>query len=149
MWFTSGIHQPVTTEIAETGHSFGTIIASIAPIPFTVFIYLTERLVHPIPNTATLHNRFGLKNIHVFFQSATTVTHCMQIFSHYKGTVNFRFGLACIRPEYIYATIHTTIDIRIVILLRTFILHRPRLFYRFHPIISTFKIDTIAGFIAQ
>ena len=149
MRFANGIHQSVATEIAETGYPFGTIIASIAPIPFTVFIYLAERLVYPIPNTAALYNRFRLKYIHIFFQSATAVTHCMQILGHYKGTVNFRFGLACIRSEYVHTAIHTAVNVRIVILLRAFILYRTRLLYRLHPIISTFEVDTVSGFITQ
>ena len=66
MRFAGCIDQPVTTEIAKAGHILRTIIPTITPIPFTILIYLAERLIHPIPDTTSLNNRFGFEYMHIF-----------------------------------------------------------------------------------
>ena len=58
MWFPDSIYQPITTKTTKRRDTLGTIIPSVAPIPPTVGIYLSERLIHPIPNTTALSHRF-------------------------------------------------------------------------------------------
>ena len=142
-----GIHQTVTAEVAEARYSFRSVITAIRPIPFAVLVYFTERLVHPVPNITALCHWFVFKNIPIVFQSATTVTHRVQIFTKDEGTVNTLFRY--IRFYLIYTTVHTAINIRIVIQFGTFILNRTSLVHRFQPVVCTFKVDTVSGLIAQ
>ena len=78
--------------------------------------------------------------------AAATVTHCMQVFTKDERTVNV--FLRYIRFYFVYATVHTAVNIRIIIQFGTFILHGAGLFYRFQPIISTFEVNTVASFIS-
>ena len=72
-----GIDKSVTTETAERGDSFGSVIAAITPIPFSVFIYFSETLIDPIPYATSLCHRFGFEDFPIILQSAYTVSHGM------------------------------------------------------------------------
>ena len=146
MGLTNGIHQTVTTEVTKTRHIFRPVIAAVCPIPVTILVYLTERLVHPIPDATTLSHRFIFKNIPIFLHATATIPHGMQIFAKNKRTVNILTGYVLFND--IHTAVHTAIDIRIVIFFRTFILYGTVLFYRLQPVIRTLKINSIAGFIA-
>jgi glycine/D-amino acid oxidase-like deaminating enzyme len=63
------------------------------------------------------HNRFGLKNIHVFFQSASAIAHSMQIFSHDERAIHFRFCLAGIGQQFFHTAVHLTINSLLLCLL--------------------------------
>ena len=146
MWFTVGTDQAVTTEITETGNSLRTIITAVSPVPFPALVYFAEGLVYPVPYVTALCHRLPFENIPIFLQAAATVTHCMQVFTKDERTVNV--FLRYIRFYFVYATVHTAVNIRIIIQFGTFILHGAGLFYRFQPIISTFEVNAVASFIS-
>ena len=146
MRFANGIYKSVTAEITKTGNIFRTVITTISPIPLTILVDFTERLIDPIPNTTTLGHRFTFEHIPVFLHAATTVAHGMQVFAKDERTVDILTGHVIF--NHIHAPIHAAIDIRIIIFLRTFVLYRTILFYRFQPVIRTFEINSISGFVA-
>ena len=147
MRFTNSIHQTVATEITEAGDSFRSVIAPVSPVPFSVFVYFTEVLIHPVPNAATLCHRLIFKDVPVFFHSTATIAHCVQIFAKDERTVNILLTHVCL--NFVHTAVHTAVDVRIVIQFGTFILHGTAFLYRFQPVVSTFEVDTVAGFIAQ
>ena len=147
MWFPDSIYQPITTKTTKRRDTLGTIIPSVAPIPPTVGIYLSERLIHPIPNTTALSHRFRLENVPIIFQSPHAVTHSVSIFTKNEGAINIR--LCKISLYLVYTTIHTAINIGIEILFCPFILYRTVSLHRFQPLVSFLKINSVAGFITQ
>ena len=147
MRFTIGAYQTVTAEVTETRDSFRSVITAIRPIPFTVFIYFAEWLVHPVPNAATLCHRIVFKYIPVFFQSAATVAHRMKIFAKNKRTVDVFLRKICF--DVVHTAVHTAVNIRIIVQFGTFVLHRTSVFYRFQPVVGTLEVDSVAGFISQ
>ena len=149
MRFADSIHQTIAAKVPETGYILRTIITTVSPIPTTIGIYFTERLIYPIPDTTALHYRFCFENIHVFLQSASAIAHSMQIFSHDERTIYFRFCLAGIGQQFFHTAVHTAVDIRIIILFGTLVLYRAGGFNGLHPIICSFKIDSVTRFVAQ
>ena len=149
MRFAVGIDQAVTAEVVEARDTFRTVIAAIRPIPIAILIQFAERLVHPIPDATALCHRFVFEYVPVFFQAANTVTHRMHIFTEDKRTVDFRFLLVQIFFDYVYAAVHAAIDVGIVVLFGTFVLYGAVLLDRFQPVVGTFEVDAVAGFVAQ
>ena len=147
MWFPDSIYQPIATEVSKAGHIFRPVISSVCPIPFTILVYFTERLIYPVPDTTSLCHRLIFEDLPVFFHSAAAIAHCMQILAKNERTINI---LAChIISDHIHTAIHPAIDIGIIVFFRTFVLYRTVFLHRFQPVIRTFEIDSVAGFITQ
>jgi len=127
MWFTHSVHQTVATEITEAGDSFRSVITSVSPIPLPVFVYLAEILIYPVPDAATLRHRLIFKNVPVLFHSTATIPHSMQVFTEDEGTVNIFFSH--ISLDFVHTSIHTAINVRIIIQFGTFILHGAAFLY--------------------
>ena len=73
----------------------------------------------------------------------------MHIFAKNERAVDFRLFLVQVFFDNVYAAVHTAVDIRVVVLLGPFVLYRPVLFDRFEPVVSTFEINAVAGFVTQ
>ena len=147
MRFPDSIYQPIATEVSKAGHIFRPVISSVCPIPFTILVYFTERLIYPVPDTTSLCHRLIFEDLPVFFHSAAAIAHCMQILAKNERTINI---LAChIISDHIHTAIHPAIDIGIIVFFRTFVLYRTVFLHRFQPVIRTFEIDSVAGFITE
>lgn len=144
---TVGRYQTVAAEVAEAGDILRTVVAAVAPVPVSVLVNLTERLVHPVPDASALQDGFFLYQVPVFLHAAAAVAHGMEILTHNVGARGVR--PLCIGLHVAQRTVHRTVYVRIEILFSTFILHRPCRVRPLQPAVGVFEVRTVAGLVAQ
>ena len=144
---TVSAYQPVAAEITETRNSFGTVVPTIRPIPTPIRVYLTERLVYPVPHATALCHRIIFEHIPILLQATYAVAHGVHVFAKNERTVNI--FLCQIGFDFIDTAVHPAINIGVIILLGTFVLNGTILFYRFQPVIGTFEVNSVSGFVTQ
>ena len=143
-----GTDDTVAEEVAVAGCVFSEI-AAVCPERTSVFIFLQNALVHPVPNISALQIGIFVNGLPLCPQTAGGVAHGVCVFGWHDRTVTAFFANgfkpACtgiLRNEHI----------GIPFPLCAFVVHRAVHafgFTVFHPKVSLIEIISVSGFITQ
>ena len=141
-----GTDKTIVTEIDIAGIK-AVEVTAIGINHLTVLTGPTNGLVYKIPNETTLIFGIFANHIPIFFETAFRITHGMRILTLNERSVH-RIILT-IFQTIVISIIHRTEYIGLSCLSGLFVLHGTARVFRFHPVISRFKVRPITGFITQ
>ena len=147
VWSAVRVDKPIAKEVTVTRGVY-TKVTSISPVFSTIFVFLEQTLIYPVPNISSLKVRIFVNSLPLSPKVSGGITHCMCIFRRSYRTV--AAVLACVfQPTgtWILRNIHIGVPFPLC----AFIVNRTShdiFVCFFHPQICLIEVVSVSGFVS-